>query len=620
MASDRSLFPRLKALFQTDVVIRNSGAGQLRVVDPEQVFAFGNLQSNTLIDRFTRLHRSSMRQQFNTNTNYQTLRTQLYTDYEAMDTEGIISSALDVLAAEGTLKSEMGEVLSIRSSSDNIQSDLYNLFYNVLNIEFNLPIWIRSMCKYGDLFLKLDIIEKYGVFGAKPLSVYDVQREEGLDPDNPSYIRFIFDPIAMIGGTQSNRSKQTFENYEIAHFRYLMDTNFLPYGRSHLEPARKIWKQYVMIKDAMLLHRIMRAPEKRIFYMNVGNIPPAEVDAYMQKAVNNMKKTPFTDPNTGDYNLKFNVQNMLEDYYIPVRGNDTSTKIDTAKGLEYAGIDDVNFLLQELLSALKVPKAFLNYSDELNGKSTLAGLSLTFSKTVEHIQRIMISELKKIAEVHLTVLGYDDADAVNFELALTTPSILYEQEKIALLKEKVELATNMMEANIFSTDWIYDTIFNLSEDQLNEQRELIAEDVKRKFRWSQIENEGNDPVESGVSYGTPHDLASIYKNNASGNIGDTEVPDGYEDETNPVGRPTKHVSAYGTDRHYLGRDPLGAKGAKDSGKKDKSMKPKYKGGPLALEGLRSKYVPKKVVLYENAEIVSEITSSLLDENTLLNDE
>jgi hypothetical protein len=616
MASlDRSLFPRLKRLFSTDVVIRNIGGKQLRVMDVEKIQSFGQLQTNSLVDRFTRLHKAGQRMQFNPTLNYQTLRLQLYADYEAMDTDGIIASVLDIVSEETTLKGDTDEVLTIRSNNENIQRILYNLFYDVLNIEFNLPMWIRSMCKYGDFFLKLDIAEKFGVYMVRPLSVYDMIREEGQDPNNPSYIRFIYDPVAVAGGTTATKSKEFFENFEIAHFRLLTDTNYLPFGRSYIEPARKYFKQYTLMMDAMLLHRIMRAPEKRIFYLNVGNIPPNEVDAFVQKTVTTMKKTPFMDQQTGDYNLKFNLQNMLEDFYVPIRPGDTTTKIDTAKGLEYAGIEDVEFLRDLMLGSLKVPKSFLNYSDELNGKSTISALDVRFSRTIERIQRIIISELEKIALIHLYVQGYEDADLVNFKISLNNPSIIYEQEKIALLKEKVDLATNIIEKKLFSSDYVADKLFQMSEDQLNTERDLVVEDVKRTFRYNQIEQEGNDPAISGESYGTPHDLASVYNKT---NNGEKDIPDGYDEkEKNPEGRPKEKASTYKTDASSFGRDPLGAKGMKDGGTSKNSLTYKNKPSAFALESLKSYNNSKKgkIVLYESTKKESD----LLNENNIITD-
>jgi len=272
----------------------------------------------------------------------------------------------------------------------------------------------------------------------------------------------------------------------------------------------------------------------------------------------------------------------------------------------------MNYFINKMFAALKVPKAFLNYSDELNGKSTLSGISLNFSKSIEYIQRMALAQLQKIAQVHLTLLGYEDSDLANFDITLARPSILHEQERIALLKEKVDLCNQMQEKGLFSTDWQYDNIFQMSEDQINTERALIAEDAKRKFRYSQIETEGNDPALSGVSYGTPHDLASIYKNNASG---PEQVPDGY-DEKKVIGRPITHASIRGTDASYQGRDPLGKEDMKNTYKKD-TLRPNPRRG-MYNEGLKKsdfeKIKPiKKVNLFENKE--EDLT--VLDERNIL---
>ena len=554
------LFTRLTRLFNTDVIIRNVGGNQLKVTDVDRIQAYGNVKTNALIDRFTKLHRYGANMPYNPTMNYQTLRIQLYTDYEAMDTESIIASALDIIADESTLKNEMGEILQIRSADENIQKILYNLFYDILNIEFNLWLWTRNMCKYGDFYLHMEVAEKFGIYTVTPLSVYDMVREEGQDSNNPSAVSFRIDPMVIAQGGTSSRVKDRdgkikFENYEIAHFRLLTDANYLPYGRSFIEPARKTYKQYVLMKDAMLLHRVTRAPEKRVFTIDVGNIPPNEVDAYMQRLMQKMKKTPYIDQQTGEYNLRYNLMNMMEDFYLPTRGDRAATKIDTIKGLEYNAIDDVVFLRDEMLAALKVPKAFFGFEKDLTGKATLAAEDIRFARTVERIQRITLSELYKMALVHLYVQGYDGAALTNFELSLTTPSIIFEQEKIALFKEKVDLAKQMQDTNLIPSDFIYDKIFQFSEDQYDEFRDLVIEDKKRTFRLGQIENEGNDPAKTGKSYGTPHDLASLYGKGRMGQ-GTLNIPSGY-DETKPVGRPEERVSIINTQNDPLGKDRTG---------------------------------------------------------------
>jgi hypothetical protein len=619
------LFSRLKRLFSTDVVIRNIGGDQLKTIDVDRIQAYGNVKTNALIDRFTKLHRYGANMPYNPTMNYQTLRIQLYTDYEAMDTESIIASALDIIADESTLKNETQEVIQIRSADENIQRILYNLFYDILNIEFNLWLWIRNMCKYGDFYLHLEIAEKFGVYNVTPLSVYDMVREEGMDPQNPSYVCFKIDPMVIAAGGINSRAKDRdgkikFENYEIAHFRLLTDANYLPYGRSYIEPARKTYKQYVLMKDAMLLHRITRAPEKRVFYVDIGNMPPNEVDGYMERLKQKMQKTPYIDKNTGEYNLKYNMMNVMEDFYIPQRGANSNTKIDTIKGLEYNAIDDVNFLRDEMLAALKVPKAFFGFEKDLTGKATLAAEDIRFARTVERIQRIALSELYKIALVHLYTQGFDGASLANFELSLTVPSIIYEQEKIALWKEKISLAKDMQDTKLISSDWIYDNIFQFSEDQYDDIRDLVTEDMKRTFRLSQIENEGNDPAKSGKSYGTPHDLASLYGKGRAGMNVDGPIPPGYN-EKRPVGRPEEKASIIGTQKDPLGKDRLGSKenatlytaNIPDEG----SGTPKSYGALALAESKQYKDMLKAIPRADKQNIFeAEQESSLLDEKNI----
>ena len=463
------------------------------------------------------------------------------------------------------------------------------------------------------------------MYNVIPYNAFHIERQDGYDKDHPASIRFKFSPDGITAGSNygfynvPNSANQAnaiyFDNYEMAHFRLLTDTNFLPYGRSYLEPGRKLFKQYTMMEDAMLIHRIVRAPEKRIFYINVGNIAPAEVENFMQKTISKMKRTPYIDQETGDYNLKYNMQNLLEDFYIPVRGTDQATKIDNLGGLQYDGIQDVEYLRDKLFAALKVPKAFLGYEKDLTGKATLAAEDIRFARTIERIQRIIVSELNKIALVHLYSQGYRDENLSNFTLSLTTPSIIYDQERVALMKEKMDLAAQMMDQKLFPTDFIYDHLFHMSEDQYDEYRDLIREDSKRKFRITQIENEGNDPLETGKSYGTPHDLATLYGKERMYSQ-PNNVPKGYNtDEKKPLGRPEEKVSGRNTQDNAFGKDRIGNLGMKKDNDSSDSIKPQYKGGsPLSLKEktMLKKMDNEKRIIFEK----DENKGSLLDENQI----
>jgi len=572
--ADTTLFGRLRRLFSTNVIVRNVGGKKLKIADTDQV---QRQVKSHLVDRYTKLHNNLDLVGTGYSTVHQVMaaRLALFKDYETMDSDPIISSALDIYSDESTMKSEYGQVIQVSSDNDNIKDILNNLFYDIMNIEFNLWPWVRNLVKYGDFYLYLDVSDKFGITNVVPLSPYEVVRSEGEDEKNPYYTKFYLESIEgahpYFGQRQQGKSKVEFENFQVAHFRLASDSNFLPYGKSMIEATRKIWKQLTLMEDAMLIHRIMRAPSKRVYKIDIGNIPPNEVDNYMQRIINKMKKTPFLDENTGEYNLKYNIQNLTEDFFLPVRGGDSGTEINELGGIDYDSTEDIEYLKNKLLASLRIPKAFLGFDENVGGKATLAAEDVRFARTIERIQRILISELTKIAIVHLYSQGYTDEDLVDFELTLASPSTMYEQEKIELFGQKVGLARDMIQDKILPYSWIYDNIFKFSEDEKKEIQKQIIEDQKEKFRHSQIEMEGNDPQDSGEAVGTPSDMAR----GGSGLFGGQQEPQ-EDEEDSPMGSvfdfdeqggspkggfegagKPKELNHYGKDSGTRGRDPLG---------------------------------------------------------------
>lgn len=538
-----SLRKRLRNLFSTNIIVKNVGNNKLRVLDTNRLQSDGNLAKSKISDRYTRLHGANrhkiggMNGGYDSNYYMHQNRMQLYTDYEMMDKDPIIHSALDIYSDESTLEDQFGDILTIKTNDSKIQKILYNLFYDILNIDFNMWSWIRNVTKYGDFFLKLDIADELGVINARPLSSYEIERYEEYNSDTGEYeIKF----------KHLSTHEEWYDVFEIAHFRLLSDSNFLPYGRSMLEGARQEFQKLTMLEDAMLIHRIMRAPEKRIFKVDIGNIPPNEVDTFMQQIIDKMKKIPHVDQNTGNYNLKFNLNNMLEDYFLPVRGGQSSTQIDTLPGMTWTGTEDIEYVKNKMMAALKIPKPFLGYSEGVEGKTTLASMDIRFARTIERIQKIITSELYKIAIVHLASQGYEGEDLINFDLALTSPSIIYDQQKVALMNEKIQLANTMKDSKLVSDKYIYEYIFNMSEEQWLQERTNVIEDLKLRFRQNQIEQEGNDPTITGTSYGTPHDLASMHMSSD-----DVE-------EKDKGGRPKEGIKS-GQHANEFGWDPTGKK-------------------------------------------------------------
>ena len=575
--ADKSIFSRLQKLFSTNTIVRKTEDG-VKVVDTDE---WQNMTTN-LVDRFMKMKVTNYGTgQTASSMAYQQVRIDLFRDYDSMDSDPILSSALDVYSDETTARNEFGNVLKIHHEDDQIKQLLENLFYDILNVEFNLWPWTRNLVKYGDFFLQLEIADKLGIVNVMALSTYEVSRVENFDPENPQRVKFIYAPYQNPSGGYGQTPKKEFENYEIAHFRLNSDSNFLPYGKSMIEGARRVWKQLMLMEDAMLIHRVMRAPEKRIFKIDVGNIPPNEVDNYMQKIINSSKKVPFVDERTGDYNLKYNMQNLIEDYYMPVRGNDNGTSIDTLKGLEYNMIDDINYLKGKLMAALKIPKAFLGYEEDVNGKATLAAQDVRFAKTIERVQRVLISELTKIAIIHLYAQGITDDKLTDFTLELTIPSKIYEQEQVELYTSKVALITQMQQTKMFSKEWMYEAVMKLAKDEQDTMTLQVLDDTKQTFRLTSIETQGVDPAkETG-----------------------TDEPTNVEEELDRLkseleedgkgGRPKDPVR-YGKDDHPQGRDPLGIKTLKQ---KEGSVK--YKARDSYLEIFKDMDGNKKTILTED---------------------
>lgn len=450
------------------------------------------------------------------------------------------------------------ELLVIKSEDVRIKKLLHNLFYDVLNIEFNAFSWIRSMCKYGDMFLYLQIAEGHGVVNVQPIHPSLIRREEGYE-DDPNQIVFFYDGV--MGGYRSEINR--FEAFEIAHFRLMTETLLLPYGMSILESARRDYRSWTLMQDAMLLHRIMRAPERRIYYIDVGNIAPEEIDGYVESIVNETKKTPFLDE-TGQINLRYNLMNMTEDVYMPIRGQQSGTKIDTLPGLGNEGmLEDVEYLRKKMMAALKIPPSYLGYEGEGETKSNLSSLDLRFGRTIERIQKIFVSEFYKIAVIHLYTQGFRNEDLLNFELEFTSPSLVFERQKLDILTAKVDLVKSIKEDNIFSDEYIYTQIFGMTEDEWKAEMDKIAESGKHEFRMQQIVEEGNDPKVSGKSFGTPHDIATMQ---VSSKFIDSSNPESLKQLYSPdereenEGKPDQYAGSFETKRDQdFGRDPVGRK-------------------------------------------------------------
>lgn len=605
-----SLFDRLKKLFNSSIIYRPLGSNKIKVVDPNRLQSSGGKNNTRMQDKFGRLYASNyggFGGLPGNDQSTQVTKMELYTDYEIMDTDAIISSVLDIVADECVTKNERGDILRINSPDEEIKEHLENLFYDILDIEFNLWPWIRGMCKYGDMYLGLDVREKYGITGVVPLSNYFMQRIEGTDED-PHETKFQMVDFTGMGNSSygnattyaKDQEATEFEQFEIAHFRLIADNNFLPYGKSYLEGGRKLYKQITLMEDSMLLHRIMRAPEKRLFKIDVGGLSPDEIAPYMENVMNKIKKAPFIDPDTGQYNLRFNIQNMTEDFFMPVRGSEVNNGIESVNGLQYDMIDDIDYLKGKMFAAFKVPKAFIGYEEGIDGTSVLTQQDIRFARTIERLQKMVVNELTKMAIVHLYAKGIESQRLVDFTLNLTIPSIIAEQEKLSLFSEKVRLASDMKDLKMVSRDFIYKNVFGFSDKETKDEADKALQDIKTIFRESQIENEGNDPAVTKESYGTPHDIASMHtskKFDSGDSLGFSNG--GSEPGGQPgAGRPY-HTVKYGSSEHPSGPDPLGRKNIKKVFTYDDAINQHFK-----QSGIKDK-VSKEGTESQEQEIITE---------------
>lgn len=427
-----------------------------------------------------------------------------YADFSEMEYTPEISAALDIYADEAVSTDDKGRSLHIFSENYKIKKILEELFYDTLNTEFNLRGWIRNLCKYGDFFLFNDVHPDYGVLNAYPIPVNEINREEGYDPEEPMGVRYRW-------VTNGNAE---LENWQITHMRLLGNDAFLPYGSSIIEPARRIWRQLVLIEDAMLVYRVVRSPERRVFYIDVGAVPPEDIPHYMEQAKATLRANQVVDKTSGKVDLRYNPLSVDEDYFIPVRGGESGTRVDTlAGGTNVSAIEDVEYIQKKLFAALKVPRAYLGYDEMLSSKATLAQEDIRFSRTINYIQKVAISELNKLAIIHLYANGFDGDDLLDFNLTLSNPSAIAQQQKLELYRTKFEIAGSAPEG-LVSQPYILKNIIGLTDKEIELQD---SEKIVDKLKALEIENM-QPPVDEDAA-------------DAGGDMGGEDETGGEEEDT-----------------------------------------------------------------------------------------
>jgi len=481
---DSRLFKRLTRLFSGPIVDYRTQT--IRKYRRHQLDKFANTFKSLSGQSFKRTSHNPF-ENLQTNMIATQNRVERYADFDQMEYEPIIASALDIYADEMTTSSDLQPLLKIMCPNEEIKAVLHTLYHNIMNVEFNLFGWCRTMCKYGDMFCYIDIQEEYGIKNVIALPYDQMERIEGEDKTNPNYVQY-----------QWNSAGMTFENWQVAHFRILGNDKYAPYGTSVLEPARRIFRQLTLLEDAMMAYRIVRSPERRVFYVDTGNIPPQDIEQFMQKTITSMKRNQLVDSNSGRVDLRYNPLSVEEDYFIPVRAG-TSTRVESLAGGSYTGdIDDVKYLKDKLFAALKVPQSYLFRGEgSEEDKTTLAQKDIRFARTIQRLQRAVVSELEKVGIIHLYALGYRTSDLVSFKLKLNNPSKIAEMQELEHWKNKFDTAGSATEG-FFSKRWVAEHLFSMSEEEfLRNQREQFYD---RKFAAA-LEAAGTEDEEMGEGLG-----------------------------------------------------------------------------------------------------------------------
>jgi hypothetical protein len=441
---DLTIFQKLTQIFgwqgrsqQTPPSFNFSREELLKTNDPVE-FEKAKLQaqqSQFLFDKWAKLDNSL----YNQSVYYEPNRLAAYYDYESMEFTPEVSAALDIYAEESTTMSEKGHILNVYSESNRVKSVLIDLFENQLDVNTNLQMWARNLCKYGDNFVYLKIDPEKGVIGCHQLPNIEIDRLEGAQgvPGNKTTAD-IKTHTKELRFTWKNRDME-FQAWEIAHFRLLGDDRKLPYGTSMLDKIRRIWKQLLLAEDAMLIYRTSRAPERRVFKIFVGNMDDKDIEPYVQRVANKFKRDQIVDQKNGQVDMRYNQMAVDQDYFIPVRDPAAPSPIETLAGAQNLGeIADIEYIQKKLLAALRIPKAFLGFEEVVGDGKNLALMDIRFARTINRIQKSLIQELNKIALIHLHMLGLDD-ELNNFTLGLTNPSAQSDLLRIEQWKEKVTL-------------------------------------------------------------------------------------------------------------------------------------------------------------------------------------
>ena len=412
-------------------------------------------------------------------------RRRRYHDYEKMDEYPEIGAALDIYADDATQSHLDGEMVEVETEDERVKSAVRE-FIDETDLDKYLWDIIRNMCKYGDCFVEniVDINNpNAGIQRLKILNPVFIFRREDKFGYLKGFIQEVPKSTAQAqqytGDKLGKKNTIQLDRNQLVHFRlHTSDSNYYPYGKSICAPGVRAWRSLRMMEDAMLIYRLHRAPERRIFYIDTGNLPQTKVEMFMERIKAKFKKEKFFNVETGNADERFNPLSAEEDFFVPMK-NGQGTKIETLPGAQNLGeIDDVRYFRDKVLASMKIPKDFIVEKDKSpERKANLSQLDAKFAKAVMRVQRDAEVCLETLIKRHLELRQFPKSLVNPIKIKLAPPSDLSEKRKLELAEQKTRVVQAVKGLGLFSDEYLYKNFYKMNDleiEQIKDQMEAAA--------------------------------------------------------------------------------------------------------------------------------------------------
>jgi len=434
-------------------------------------------------------------------------RRRRYKDYEEMDEYPEIGAAFDIYADDSTQRGLRGERWTVKSDNDMVVEEV-ETFFDTIRLDKLLWDIIRNTVKYGDCFTELILDVNKPQEGVKKIKILNpnwilrVENEFG-------YLKKFLQEIpnmeslqyAEVGQSNLNRPVKYIEldKNQIVHFRlHTSDPIFYPYGKSIAALCHRVFRSLKMMEDAMMIYRLSRAPERRIFYVDTGNLPTSKAEMFIERLKQKFKKEKFYNSPKGTVDSRYNPMSMDEDFFVPTK-NGRGTKIETLPGATNLGeIEDVRYYRDKLLAGLKIPKDYIVEKEQSpERKANLSQLDVKFARTIQRVQIDVETGLENMAKRHLQLRGFPASVIKNLKIKLPEPSDMSEKRKLDVDEQKTRVIQAVQGLNLFSKESIYREFYDMTDDEVRRMKSEIESEQQQEQQDQQAMGAGPGPGEAG---------------------------------------------------------------------------------------------------------------------------